>query len=274
MEFPIQPGANAADEEEQTLLSTANHLRWIDARHELERQRALVVRKKSPPTFRRTTTSLERKGCTSGASSSTSTSDSTGPRTNETMQRLPVIPSSSIPPNNEHHAQQEHHVMIPTSNDVLFGRGRPFQEHAGNVRLSLILESLKVRYEGLKRNEKTSLAQDIVQNMKSKGIRFLRQSNNKDNGYHWEQVDDVLAREKVSQGFRSMRPSSLSTSSVKNNKGGGKRMDDDGLGVLGRVEEDGHSAGTGTKKKKAGAIDLTRSPDNKETNNTKRPRQT
>ena len=97
-------------------------------------------------------------------------------------------------------AMSPEQLLLPSNKDVLFGRGRPFQEHAGNLRLSSIIESLKPRYEELKRTEKTLLAGDVVKKMKGQGTRFLRQID----GY-WKEVDDSVAREKVSQGFRSLR---------------------------------------------------------------------
>lgn len=92
-------------------------------------------------------------------------------------------------------------IFLPSSKDVLFGRGRPFQEHPGNVRFSLIIDSLQPRYEVARRSEKTVIAEEVVKKMKSRGGRFLRRLDG-----CWEEVSDIMAREKVSQAFRSLRP--------------------------------------------------------------------
>jgi hypothetical protein len=96
-------------------------------------------------------------------------------------------------------------IFLPTTKDVLFGRGKPYQQHAGNVRLSLMLESMQERYEALSRQDKTVMAQTIVKAFQDKGSRFLRRVSDDVDGILWRQVKDSEAREKVSQLFRSMR---------------------------------------------------------------------
>jgi len=96
-------------------------------------------------------------------------------------------------------------VFLPTSNDVLFGRGKPFQQHPGNIRLSLTLDSMRDRYNAVSRNEKTVLAMDIVRTFQANGTRFLRRVSNDVDGILWEEVNDSEAREKESQLFRSIR---------------------------------------------------------------------
>jgi hypothetical protein len=111
------------------------------------------------------------------------------------------------------------HVTVPSRKDILFGRGKPIQEHPGNLRLGLILESFFDRYEALKRSEKTNLAQEVVLKVKSQGGRFLRQADGM-----WEAVDDDTAREKVSHTFRSLR-SAASKPEKKGSKN--KKVSDD-----------------------------------------------
>jgi hypothetical protein len=96
-------------------------------------------------------------------------------------------------------------VFLPTTKDVLFGRGKPFQQHPGNIRLSLMLDSMRERYNAASRHEKTMLAMDIVMTFQANGTRFLRRVSNDIDGILWEEVNDSEAREKVSQLFRSIR---------------------------------------------------------------------
>jgi hypothetical protein len=93
-------------------------------------------------------------------------------------------------------------VLVPKSTDILFGRGRSIREHPGNLRFVLLVESYMDRYEGLElRNEKTVFTQEAVFKIKSMGGRFLKQEA----GVFWQEVDDELARDKVSYTLRSRR---------------------------------------------------------------------
>eukprot|EP00980_Cylindrotheca_fusiformis_P016369 scaffold4880_cov106-Cylindrotheca_fusiformis.AAC.3 len=95
----------------------------------------------------------------------------------------------------------EDYVILPTHTDVLLGRGKPIQTHPGNIRLSLIVESLLEEYNGSKKRlAKTQLAAETVDRMKGAGVRFLTKC---DEG--WKIALDSLARERVSSAFRTVR---------------------------------------------------------------------
>eukprot|EP00934_Nitzschia_sp_Nitz4_P003174 Nitzschia sp. Nitz4//scaffold49_size126201//114290//115996//NITZ4_003661-RA/size126201-snap-gene-0.54-mRNA-1//1//CDS//3329553206//3164//frame0 len=94
-------------------------------------------------------------------------------------------------------------IPTPSRNDVLFGRGRPIQEHHGNIVFNNLLEAVRDQYDGLRRAEKTSMTYTIVAKIKRAGGRFLRPYPG--NPDLWEEVDDSLARTKVSHTFRSLR---------------------------------------------------------------------
>eukprot|EP00980_Cylindrotheca_fusiformis_P016381 scaffold4880_cov106-Cylindrotheca_fusiformis.AAC.15 len=95
----------------------------------------------------------------------------------------------------------EDYVILPMHTDVLFGRGKPTQNHPGNLRLSLIAESLLEKYDGFdKRQEKQQLTAETVERMKMAGVRFLSKC---DEG--WKIAPDKLARERVSYTFRTVR---------------------------------------------------------------------
>jgi len=92
-------------------------------------------------------------------------------------------------------------VFLPLSTDVLLGRGKPIQNHQGNVRLALIVESRLSEYDEIvNRLDKTKLTERTTTEMKQAGVRFLT----KDSGY-WEVAADRLARERVSSTFRTVR---------------------------------------------------------------------
>jgi hypothetical protein len=94
-------------------------------------------------------------------------------------------------------------IVIPSHADVLFGKGKVFQLHMGNMKLSTILEERGADYFNAKRNKKAAIAMAVVVGMKNeKNTRFLRQ----DNDGLWVEVDDKTAADKVGHGFRNRKP--------------------------------------------------------------------
>eukprot|EP00980_Cylindrotheca_fusiformis_P023632 scaffold10690_cov126-Cylindrotheca_fusiformis.AAC.5 len=95
----------------------------------------------------------------------------------------------------------EAYVVLPSQTDVLLGRGKPIQNHPGNIRLSLIVESLLPKYDGcLQKREKTQLAAETVDRMKGAGVRFLSKCDE-----CWKVAPDRIARERVRSTFRTVR---------------------------------------------------------------------
>jgi hypothetical protein len=78
-------------------------------------------------------------------------------------------------------------IILPSRNDVLFGRGRPMREHPGNLRLHFFIEERMEEYEAANKREKTNIASDVVVSMKAKGIRFLKKEKDM-----WVEVDDEV----------------------------------------------------------------------------------
>jgi hypothetical protein len=91
-------------------------------------------------------------------------------------------------------------IVLPGSVDVLFGRGKPIQEHPGNLRYHYILDNYQDSYEGAKKFEKQEISETVVRLVKKYHSRFLKQD-----GAGWVTVDDTTARDKVSHGFRTRR---------------------------------------------------------------------
>ena len=92
-------------------------------------------------------------------------------------------------------------MLIPSPLDVLLGRGKVVQDHAGNIWFRMLLKRDFPEYERLIKFDKNDHAQRIVQEMRDSGARFLR----KDTNGVWEELDDREARVKVSHGFRNLR---------------------------------------------------------------------
>jgi hypothetical protein len=103
-------------------------------------------------------------------------------------------------------------IVKPTKFDVLFGRGKPYQGHSGNIRLHKVVDVYKPRYAQARRHVKTEIAEEIVQFIKGGGEkagRFLKRTEGED---AWVQVSDTIARDKVSHALRGKsRHSELAT---------------------------------------------------------------
>ena len=91
-------------------------------------------------------------------------------------------------------------IIVPGRLDVLFGRGKPIQEHYGNLRYHALLDNYQSAYEQAKKFEKMEIAQRTVEQVHSYSGRFLKQE-----GAVWVVVEDSVAREKVSHAFRTRR---------------------------------------------------------------------
>eukprot|EP00934_Nitzschia_sp_Nitz4_P001317 Nitzschia sp. Nitz4//scaffold72_size95085//11097//12527//NITZ4_004744-RA/size95085-processed-gene-0.78-mRNA-1//1//CDS//3329557327//1317//frame0 len=91
-------------------------------------------------------------------------------------------------------------VGIPSRMDVLLGRGKLVYDHFGNVRLRMLIEQYAEQYDAANVQEKTKLANEIVQHIQDKTGRFLR-----DDGVGWVEVDNIIARKKVAHAFRTLR---------------------------------------------------------------------
>lgn len=73
--------------------------------------------------------------------------------------------------------------------------------HVGNIRYNNIIHEHRAEYEQADVKEKTKIAMGIVQKVKADGGRFLKMVD----GCTWVEVEDGVARDKVSNAFRSKR---------------------------------------------------------------------
>lgn len=123
-------------------------------------------------------------------------------------------------------SHQPRHIILPKNIDVLLGRGRPFQEHTGNMRCNFVVMAAMEEYERVSRNDKTGIARDVIAKIKAYGGRFLKQNEGV-----WEEVDDSEALRKISHSFRThrqlLRAQQATTSGTSNEPDG----PDDDLGA-------------------------------------------
>lgn len=83
--------------------------------------------------------------------------------------------------------------------DVVFGRGRKFQKHPGNERMSRIIISYKQHYISLDATGKMCLIEHIYKQITNDGARFLKRIKG-DAG--WLKVEKSLCLRKIRGAMR------------------------------------------------------------------------
>lgn len=64
-------------------------------------------------------------------------------------------------------------IRRPNPNDVLLGRGKPFQNWAGNQNMLTLIDAYRERYHEAERTAKHSIIETILSSIRSRGGRFL-----------------------------------------------------------------------------------------------------
>lgn len=119
----------------------------------------------------------------------------------EANKKLSSFTARMTSPHNELSARPYNEVIDAISTmDVIFGRGRPTQEHTGNVHFRFILDERRAVYDKSNLTGRKNIAEDIVKTIKANGGRFLKSSES-----GWVEVPDEEARIKVTNAFRSQR---------------------------------------------------------------------
>jgi hypothetical protein len=127
----------------------------------------------------------------------------------DTSNRGRYTPSASAPQSSPFAASSSSGVGVrmggafvdPTPVDVVFGRGKGFQNHDGNVQFHRLVDVHLIEYDKGSKLDKTRLSENILKMVQANSGRFLRQ----DVRGNWLEVDDGTAREKISRAFRARR---------------------------------------------------------------------
>ena len=93
-------------------------------------------------------------------------------------------------------------ITTPTEFDVLFGRGKPYQMHPGNLRLHSVVKSHKDRYTNARRHEKLAIATEVVNLIKNGGPKPARFLKLAPGGSYWVEQTTKRATEKVGHALR------------------------------------------------------------------------
>jgi hypothetical protein len=102
----------------------------------------------------------------------------------------------------------------------------------GNLQLGIILgDNADRRNTDMnRRGAKNDLSHDIVKIVKESGGRFLKR---KKGDVEWIEVDDVIAREKVNNGFRNQERQSLTKATSGYTRKAGSELSDTSIGPVG-----------------------------------------
>lgn len=115
----------------------------------------------------------------------------------------------------ESHRRELETRVIPGPNDVLLGRGRPFQLYPGNLALTAKIDANRPRYAAAKKMHKKAITVGIVEDTLKSGCCFLKKVNKSDEGRcDWEEVDFETARLKVSHSFRTQSKGHLDNEEI------------------------------------------------------------
>ncbi len=100
-------------------------------------------------------------------------------------------------------AIRSHFNLIPTTNDAIFGRGKPIRDHLGNQRLRTFIEPLRHQYSTSRdRQGLVQVARDTVSNA---GGRFLLPYNKSQPSNGCILADEESIRKKIAHLYREKR---------------------------------------------------------------------
>jgi len=91
-------------------------------------------------------------------------------------------------------------VVLPADADILLGRGKPFQNHAGNQRMLTLVDKYRERYQQAERKEKHDIVEEVMGIISGSAGRFLRRVDYEN---YWIEVSHAIAYRKVGHAFRS-----------------------------------------------------------------------
>lgn len=115
-------------------------------------------------------------------------------------------------------SQKNPRIGIPRRNDVLFGRGKAYYRHIGNLRFRGMVEENSVAYEATNIAGKQQIRDGVIDAIRKAEGRFLR-----DDGAGWVEVPDSVAGKKVAHAFRTLR--ALKVNANTNDQTGGLSLE-------------------------------------------------
>ena len=113
-------------------------------------------------------------------------------------------------------------ATVPGSSDIIMGREKIAREHLGNRRFLKMIQDNKEHYDSApSKADKTLFATQMVHIIKESGGRFLKLED-----IGWVEADEIMARDKITNAFRSVRKASIAKrNKAVNNHAQKKRQD-------------------------------------------------
>ena len=99
-------------------------------------------------------------------------------------------------------------LFEPGPKDILLGKGRNIENSPGNLRFRRLIAQFHDQYNRLCRFERTTFATTMLISVKNSGGRFYKKSSSSSSSNRqevWEEVDDDVARDKITHAFRNYR---------------------------------------------------------------------
>jgi hypothetical protein len=138
------------------------------------------------------------------------------PNQAKTQTSIPIVENKSFGSMAELPAsvvqRNDNRIDVPTTVDVLLGRGKPFQSHPGNQRMLRIIDEHRTRYLQADRSDKHDIIVEIIGAIRGSGGRFLRRV---DYEHYWIEVSQSIAYRKVGHAFRSKARTNISETSTE-----------------------------------------------------------
>lgn len=167
-------------------IKKANHARWISKWKSTERQ--LKPNK---------TAQTADVRCASGGGG-------TGPASEKKeFSVLASTRTSRSPIVSEAGAGDVHGVSLPGRSDILVGKGKPIQQHAGNILMRSLVAKHLEEYQRLAKGTKIIACQKVLALVRESSGRFLR----KDEEGWWVEIPDQIALEKIGKAFKTAQAS-------------------------------------------------------------------
>jgi hypothetical protein len=102
-----------------------------------------------------------------------------------------------------------HSVAPPGPNDVVVGKGNLLKRFKGNFLMKRLIENRRREYDTSGRGGKGAIVDEIFQELRKRGIRFLSPIGGKVlddiSQVEWVEVDDQVAKDRIGHSFRNIR---------------------------------------------------------------------
>jgi hypothetical protein len=102
-------------------------------------------------------------------------------------------------PSTSTHSDKLDVIVEPGEKDIVFGRGKKYQDHSGNLQMRSFIYQYKEKYHSLKRFHKQNLVENLYHTLVDGGARFLKRHNDTGN---WVIADSNEAMQKVCHALR------------------------------------------------------------------------